>query len=107
LKYKKITQEDVYKLLAHTSLDFMNPIQGAINLINISHLLTTSRYQVKKHIDNLKSKSFVELKCYNIHSEDEVIPPYWGYILTNKGKDTDLYREMEESTNRLLEECFG
>lgn len=107
MRYKKITQDDVYKTLVSTSVDPMNPIGGIISLVNIASLLKTSRYQVKKYIDELKQIGFVELKSVDISTEDEAYPPYHGYTLTEKGKNTDYYKKQDDLQEQLLRECFG
>lgn len=103
----KTTEEDVYVKFVHLALDFMNPIGGAINLKNLSSLLKTSKYQIRKHVHALRDKGMVELKCFYIPDEEELYPPYWGYRLTEKGRDTDYFRQENEKHDRILEECFG
>ncbi|MDR7856029.1 hypothetical protein [Tissierella sp.] len=106
MKYRKITQEDVYKLLVGISVSVMNTFD-CINIVNIASLLKTSRYQVKKYIDELKNQGMVELVCVDISSEDEPYPPYLGYVLTKKGRDTHFYREAEQKETELIKEIFG
>ncbi|QOY37644.1 hypothetical protein AWH56_008705 [Anaerobacillus isosaccharinicus] len=106
MKYKKITQDDVYRKIVAISVNVMNSFH-AINISNLASLLGTSRYQVKKYIDELKNKGFVELKCFNLSTDEELYPPYWGYHLTEKGRDTDYYREQERQEEELIKECFG
>ena len=57
MKYKKISKEDVYKKMVNISTDFWSPIGGVISLVNLANLLGTSRYQVKKYINELKKKA--------------------------------------------------
>lgn len=107
MKYEKITRQDVYEVLVSTSLDIMNPIGGIINLVDIAGFLKTSRYQVKKYIDEMKTEGMVELHSVSIPCEDEVYPPYWGYTLTERGKNTDYYKEQDKKHENILKECFG
>jgi Mn-dependent DtxR family transcriptional regulator len=107
MAYQKVTQEDVYQRMVRLSLDYMNPIGGAINLKTLAFMLQTSRYQVKKYMDELYQKGFVQLKSFNLSTEDELYPPYWGYLLTEKGKDTDYYREREKEEDKIFHECFN
>lgn len=107
MNYQKITQEDLYKLLARLATDCMNPIGGTINLKNLAQLMKTSRYQVKKYMNELQEKEFVELVCLNLSDEEELYPPYWGYVLTAKGKDTDTFRKIEVEANKLFEAHFA
>lgn len=105
MRYKKISKEDVYRTLVSTSLEIHNPMMGAINLVNIANLLDTSRYQVKKHIDALKEEGMVELKYFLLYSEYDNLPPYWGYLLTEKGKSTKYYKEEEQRLIKSFEEA--
>lgn len=105
--YKRITKDDVYALLVGTSLDFMNPIGGAISLVHLAKFLNTSRYQVKKYIDQLLEVGFVELKMFIIPDEEELYPPYWGYRLTEKGKETTYYKTRYDEHEKIFNECFN
>lgn len=104
MKYKKITCDDVYKVLVRVHLNIMG--FGCINVINIASLLKTSRYQAKKYIDELKRDGMVELECINLSDDEELYPPYWGYMLTEKGRDTGYYRKSEEKEIALIKGIF-
>lgn len=104
---EKVTEDEVYAKFVDLSLNIMNPIGGAINLVNLSWLLKTSKYQTRKHVHTLRDKGMVELKCFNIPYDEELYPPYWGYRLTEKGRDTDYFRQENEKHERILEKCFG
>lgn len=104
---EKVTEEDVYAKFVNLALNIMNPIGGAINIVNLSHLLKVSKYQTRKHVHALRDKGIVELKCFYIPDDEEIYPPYWGYVLTKKGRDTDYFRQENEKHERILEECFG
>ncbi|WP_341877615.1 hypothetical protein [Defluviitalea saccharophila] len=105
-KYKKISKEDVLKLLASIAADPLNPTGGIINIVNIAEVLKTSRYQVKKCINELKHAGVVELDHIDVSEEDEIYPPYWGYALTEKGKQHPVYKETKEKTMKIFKECF-
>lgn len=107
MKYTKVTRDDVYGILVSTALSLFNPIGGAINITNIAHLLETSKYQVKKYMDELKEQGMVELKCFNNWDEEENHPPYWGYVLTDKGRETKYFKDREEKDIRHMQECFA
>ena len=110
LGYARISKDDVYEKMVSCSLDFMNPIGGAINLKNLAELLKTSRYRVKKYIDELKIEGLVELKCVAIpydEYESDAYPPYWGYVLTEKGRKTKYYKEQEKIEYELIKKHFG
>ncbi len=79
MKYKKISQDDVYDILADVSLDIICSIDE-INIVNIANLSNTSKCQTKKHIDIIAKDKIVELKCEIIHDEynDGPYPQYLG-----------------------------
>lgn len=106
MKYKKISQDHVFNILAGVAADALNPIQ-AMNIKDIMYSLNTSRYQVKKHMDNLKKNGLVELKCFNISPDDEIYPPYWGYQLTEKAKQTKAFEIIEKKSDEIFKDCFG
>ena len=107
MKYKKISKDDVYKVLVNVRIDISG--FNCINLVNIASFLDTSRYQVKKYIKELKNDGMVKLIYFSYidYYGEENIPPYWGYRLTEKGEDTDYFREAEKRELKLIEECFG
>ena len=106
MKYKKIYKADVYELLVNITLNVMN-CTNCINVINIASLLETSRYQAKKYIDELRKEELVKLVCINCSDEEELYPPYWGYVLTDKGRDTDYYRQEQAKEIDLINKIFG
>lgn len=81
-RYNQICHWDVLRILISTSLDWMAPEGGVINLVNIASLLDTSRYQVKKCMDGLVRAGVAEYKVAYIPDEYETYPPYCGYRLT-------------------------
>ncbi|MGE5473152.1 MAG: hypothetical protein ACM3UU_02905 [Ignavibacteriales bacterium] len=110
MEYKKVTRDEVLRVFINASLDIMSPI-GGISLVEVANYLKTSRYQVKKIVNELKKEELLELKCVNLSPDPEwddgVYPPYWGYCLTEKGKELDIYKVAEEKHNKILKECFG
>lgn len=85
-KYEKIGPWEVFGILVSCDLDFMNPIGGVINLVNIATLLKTSRYQVKKNMDYLVRIGVADKAVVTIPTEYEPYPPYHGYCLTKAVK---------------------
>lgn len=99
MKYKKITEKDVLDVIIRASLDVMN-FTMIVNVISIADFLQSSRNQVKKHINSLKGKGLVELYC-------ESYPPYWGYGITEKVKETEGYKRHVAKHNKFLKDCFS
>jgi predicted ArsR family transcriptional regulator len=105
--YTLVSEDDVYRKLVHLKLSLYQMVGGAINIKNLAYLLHTSEYQVRKHMRSLRDKGIVELKCFNIPDDEEIYPPYWGYVLTEKGCTTEYYLKADEEHNRIIVECFG
>lgn len=106
-KYSKISKSDVYKLLIGFDLDYMNMGPNVINVVNIANILETSRYQVKKYINELLADGLIELKMEVFFDEEEgSSPPYWGYCLTNKGRQTQIFKEKKDKNEKLFNEIF-
>lgn len=124
-KYERITPWEVFGVLVSCNLDFMNPIGGVINLVNIASLLNTNRYQVKKNMDYLVRIGVAEKTVVMIPSEYEPYPPYHGYCLTKtvkyKGRDQipegldvgtiwkyrAAYQKKAAKERELIKKCFG
>lgn len=106
MKYKKITEHDVLNILTNVELDIMSPI-NCINPSSIARILKTSRYQVKKIIGKMVKDETAELVCQYIGRKDEMFPPYWGYRLTENGRNTTLFKEKQEEHLELIKKCFG
>lgn len=105
--YEKITKEQVFDVMVGITLDFIAP-DHVINLVNIADLLKTSRYQVKKYMDELREEGLVELKttmAYNV--DEEPSRPYTGYRLTAKGMETEEFKQLQSEHLALIESCFG
>jgi predicted ArsR family transcriptional regulator len=105
LKYKKVTKDDVFRILASVDFDCLGRGPYAINIKNTASLLNTSRYQVKKYIDELVKDGLAQLKCIPLDCEDFMLP-YWGYRVTAKGRDTDYYKSREQREVELIEELL-
>lgn len=91
-KDKKITEQDVFRILVDASLT----LNGTISIVNIASLLGSSDYQVKEHIDILVEKGYVEKKmiCTNMDS------PYYVYYLTDEVVNGD--GEVHEAYNKAF-----
>jgi hypothetical protein len=104
-----ITEDQVYRKFVNLCQDPFNPTGGAINIVNLASLLGLNKYKTRKLVHALRDKGLVVLKCFDLSSEDDdgPCPPYWGYVLTSEGRDTDYYREAGEEQRRIMVECFG
>ena len=92
-KYKKITQDDVFKCVCSCDLALFSP--GIVSAPNIASLLKTSKYQVRKHLVELKKLGLVKSDSVMIYDEYENFPPYNGFCLTGKGRETSVFIELD------------
>ena len=107
--YKKINSEDIIKLIINTTIIGFDNGPSIISPSNIVSLLKTSRYQVNKHIKELKKSNLLEYKVVNFGPEDDYSPPYSGYHLSNKAKLLwkDYIEKRKHEELELIKKCFG
>lgn len=105
VKYEKITKEQVLGVLIQCHINIMNPID-VISVPNISYLLKTSEYQVRKYIDELKKDGFVELGFIPTFDE-ELTLPIKGFRITDKVRELDQYKIAERNEREIIKEIFG
>jgi predicted ArsR family transcriptional regulator len=84
VKYKKITLEDIEGVLCSVSLGCYCVV--TIRIKEIAKFLETSNYQVKKQIEILRKKEFVEIPFAS----------NMGYCITEKYKQTDFYEKSKK-----------
>ena len=103
-KYEKITKEDVLNILVKCAVDELKSGHGLMNVINIASLLKTSKYQVRKYTKELRNEGLIKLICEFFYSDEELYPPYWGYVLTEKGMKTDLFAKEKAKWEKWFAE---
>ena len=91
-------------LIAITN-DFHSP--RLISVPNIACLLKTSKYQVRKYINNLREDGLCTSDTCIIKDEYENFPPYKGFRLTSKGRQTDAFKKAELEYEKLMRDCFN
>lgn len=106
--YTIVSEDDVYRKMVSIALS-PNPIGGLINISNLASLLHTSRYQVRKHMRALRSNGMVELHCTTLptYGDDDPGPPYWGYRLTDAGRETPYFKAREKADRDSLRRIFA
>lgn len=73
----------------------------------IAECLHISLYQCRKYMRQLVEAGLaVRSSCYP-HDSDEGGLPYHGFLITDKGRDTDIYRYCALKSARICAECFG
>lgn len=73
----------------------------------IAAYLHISLYQCRKQMRQLVAEGLaVRSSCAPLYSEDCSLP-YHGFLITEKGRDTDIYRYCALKNARICAECFG
>ncbi len=85
----------------------------AIHSKNISEYLKISYEKVKKIMREMKKEGLVvyENKSYTI-CEDYEMQEYSsfrnvGWLLTDKARETEIWKEENEKEKKIFKECFG
>lgn len=72
----------------------------------IAHILGISVYQCRKQMKNLVADGLaVRSSCAPLYTEESCLP-YHGFLITDKGRDTDIYRYCALKSARICAECF-
>ena len=90
-KYRKITKEDVLDVLIDCNLSFIN-YTDTVSIPNISYLLKTSKYQVRKYINELKKDGLVENGFIHAMEYDTCHLPTKGFLMTKKAEELEKYK---------------
>ena len=73
----------------------------------IAKCLNISLYQCRKQMQRLVRDGLaVRSSCAPLYVEDCTLP-YHGFLITEKGRDTDIYRYCALKSARICAECFG
>lgn len=96
-KYSKVEQDDVFKCICSCDLALWSI--GIVSVPNIASLLETSKYQVRKHVSNLKLIGLIKNDSCMIQDEYENYPPYNGFALTNKGRKSKFFIKLDKEND--------
>ena len=72
----------------------------------IADCLHISLYQCRKYMRQLVTEGLAVRSSCPSDSEDSSLP-YHGFLITEKGRDTDIYRYCSLKSARICAECFG
>lgn len=74
----------------------------------ISETLKISRYKCLKYLHELREQGLVKVARYR-HFDDysEEYFLVCGWEITNKGKQTDIYREEKEKNDKIIEKFYS
>ena len=100
---KYVTEYEVLSAFIDAALD-VSSFESVVSVVYVAKALRISRYRAKKLIDSLRNEGLLELHCVNTSWDGEDInPPYWGYMITEKAKETDQYKALAERYKNSLD----
>lgn len=94
----------VFKQLCWHDCDFMScwvPLPATV----IAHTLNISAYQCRKQMRQLVAEGLAVRTSCTLDGDDYILP-YNGFLITEKGRDTDIYRYCALKNARICAECF-
>lgn len=106
VSYNKITERDIYEVLVEADV-CVKPYGYVTPVRLIAQRLKTSRYQVQKHLKELVKRGVAIADYECIYSEDETIPPCRGFALTDKGRETEYYKERQRQEHEYINELIN
>ncbi|MGI6550153.1 MAG: hypothetical protein ACOX4Q_09010 [Syntrophomonadales bacterium] len=104
IENRDVTEYDVLDVLISNELDASN-FESIVNVVFVAEALRISRHKAKKLIGSLRKEGLVELHCVSFCDahDDHVSPPYWGYMITEKVKETEQYKTRAEEHNKFCD----
>ena len=114
MKYQKITKHILFKFMCEIDADIMNP-GFPISIPNISELLHTSKYQVRKYMLELREEGLVKSECiyYDGNPSYETGELYddprliRGWNLTDEGRKTITYIEAQQKIEKIIDKIWN
>lgn len=70
-----------------------------------SQIPSITLYAVRKHLKALKQEGLITSDLYVDHGDERPIL-IRGYVVTEKGRNTNEYRQAHEIERRICKECF-
>ena len=94
----------VFQQLCQHDCDFMSCWVPLPTMV-IASILKISVYQCRKQMKRLVEDGLAE-RCSCILNSEESLLPYNGFMITAKGRKTDIYRYCALKSARICAECF-
>ncbi len=105
MNYAKIKKDDVLNIMIGISVCVMNPT-NVISIPTIAHFLNTSKYQVRKYINELRNEGLVEIGIYPRINDEEILLPIKGFCITKKAESLDEYKKRLREENEIINKTF-
>lgn len=99
-----VDKNSIFYLLCRRSVSIMDGWVPTPSTL-LSHLTGMSLYKTRKKLKELKAQGLVDSDLWVDHNEERPIL-LRGYIVTEKGKQTEEYREAYEEERELCKKCF-
>ncbi len=95
----------IFSILCNHSCNIMDGWIPLPSTVIHTQIPSITLYAVRKHLKALKQEGFIDSDLYVEQGEEHPILVR-GYIVTEKGKDTEEYRTAWEVERRICKECF-
>lgn len=106
MAYRKIKKDDVLKLMIGISVNVMNPT-NVISVPTIANFLKTSKYQVRKYINELRNEGLVEVGVLPCFDYEECQLPIKGFCITSNAEKLDEFKKQSKEELDLIKKHFG
>jgi hypothetical protein len=101
-------EKEVFKCFCRLYLDVMNYNTKLFPSTVIATIFEISLYKARKIIKTLVNEGLLQSGCdswYDDYCEQQIIAR--GYTITEKAKQTDIFKEAEEAEEKLRKEIWG
>ena len=102
-----LTADRLFECMCNYDVGAMNFVK-LISVPALANYLETSKYRVRKCMEELKSKGLVASGCECFYSDyDEQQYLIRGFHVTEQGRATETHKLATEKELELIERCFG
>lgn len=102
-----VHKDDVLQIVCAQMLDMMDS-EVPVSCTHIAQRLGISVYAARKCMHELEREGFVKRGSFVFVPEDDFPgPPYNGWVMTRKAKETDAFRKASEKEAEICAGVFG
>ena len=103
----EVLKEVVFKNLCNSAVAIMNIHTALVSVPYLANRLQVSKYMVRKAMDELRKEGLVESgidSWYDSWCEEQILAR--GFRITQKAKETEIYKAALTREEELISECF-
>ena len=100
-------REKIFRFLSNHATSATSWSGLPLSASNISHLLKISYYKCLKGLHELREQGLVRFERFR-HYDDyaEEYHNLGGWVITDKGEQTDMYKEEDEKNVEMIKKSF-